>query len=588
MKQNKKILAGLEQLSGTITRFPLTILLLVLIALINGIEINNSFDQYSKLLFTFVLGVFISLVSQVIYERFFDNSGIRKLLMAGTIIITAGYYFIISSKDIFTTVFTIRMGAVWFVLLIAFLWIPTIKSSFSFNESFLALFKAFFLAVFYSSVLFIGVSLIIMAIDLLIVTVNGDTIPHVANLIFCIFATIYLLSNLPLFNYDKEGEVAQEQEIQVSVSKFLKNLISYVIIPITAVFTLVLLLYVIMNITGKFWTDNMLEPMLVSYSITVIIVYLLASNIQNNFANIFRNLFPKVLVPIVLFQTIASVLKIGEAGFTHGRYYAILFGVFATIAGILFCFVPVKKNGLIAPILIVLSLLSIVPPVDAFTVSRKSQIRRLEDTLMRNNMLQDGKLSPNTSIVETDREIIISSVQYLNIMGYTEDIVWLSSYANNKDFEKEFGFPQYDYISKDDNTIYLHRESNAVPITGYDIMLHTNLYFSPDEREIGNFVKDDRSYRLVLQNQADDKHSILLFNEENMELLAFDIQEIVDRAITLHEEMESLTLEQASFTQENDVARMTLVVENIHINNYTGSMDEKYVDINTYILVTLK
>lgn len=589
MKQREKLQAGLAQLSDTFVRFPLTILLLVLIALVNGIEIQNHLEQYPKLLFSLIIGVFLSLVSQVIYERFFDKLVARRMLMSGAIILTGVYSLILLWRNDLNTAFSIRNSVIWFILFIAFLWIPTIKRSYSFNESFLAVFKAFFLALFYSGVLFVGVSLIIMAIDMLIVSVDSNTIPHAANLIFGIFATIHLLSALPDFQNGKkrEGGETSERPITVSISKFLETLISYVIIPITAVFTLVLLLYVIINITGSFWTDNLLEPLLVSYSITVILVYLLASNITNHFAINFRRIFPKVLVPIVLFQTIASILKIGEMGVTHGRYYAILFGVFATIAGIIFSIVPIRKNGLIAPILIILAFVSIIPPIDAFTVSRNNQIGRLETSLNRNNMLQDGKISPNATISDQDRDIIISSVQYLNRMGYTDDVAWLSSYAENRNFENTFGFPQFDNPRKD-NTIYLHREAKPIPITGYDIMLHTNLYFSAEEREIGTFEKEGMSFRLMDQIHSDGKRSIVLLDEVNKEILNFDIQEILDRGILL-QGTELMTLEDASFTKENDFARLTLVAENIHIGDYSSdSTQGKRMDMDTYILVTLK
>nr|WP_238321825.1 DUF4153 domain-containing protein [Carnobacterium jeotgali] len=118
------------------------------------------------------------------------------------------------------------------------------------------------------------------------------------------------------------------------------------LIPLTAIFTVILLVYLLQNITGDFWTNNLLEPMLVSYSVTVILVYLLASNIETKSALLFRKIFPKVLVPIVLFQTISSVLKIQETGLTHGRYYVILFGLFAVIAGLIFSILPVKKKWL--------------------------------------------------------------------------------------------------------------------------------------------------------------------------------------------------------------------------------------------------
>ena len=160
--------------------------------------------------------------------------------------------------------------------------------------------------------------------------------------------------------------------------KFLGVLISYILIPLIAVFTLILVVYIIKNIGGEFWTDNLLEPMLVAYAITVILVYILASEIENKFTAFFRKIFPKVLVPIVLFQITSSILSLTDTGVTHTRYYVILFGLFAAIAGILMSFLPVRKNGVIAALLIVFAVVSIVPPVDAFTVSRINQIDMLK------------------------------------------------------------------------------------------------------------------------------------------------------------------------------------------------------------------
>ena len=116
---------------------------------------------------------------------------------------------------------------------------------------------------------------------------------------------------------------------------------------VTAVFTLILGVYIATNIAGDFWRDNLLEPMIVSYSITVILVYILASRLENRFAQLFRKIFPKVLVPIVIFQTIASIMKIGDMGVTHTRYYVIAFGIFAIASGILFSFLPVRKMALL-------------------------------------------------------------------------------------------------------------------------------------------------------------------------------------------------------------------------------------------------
>ncbi len=200
--------------------------------------------------------------------------------------------------------------------------------------------------------------------------------------------------------------------------KFLEILLSYIIIPLTALFTLILLVYMIQNIRGEFWTDNLLEPMLVSYAVTVILVYILVSEIENKFSIFFRKIFPKLLIPIVIFQIIASYITLTDTGITHTRYYVILFGIFAAISGILMSFFPVRKNGIVAGILIIFAAVSIIPPVDAFTISEKSQVNTLEEVLVKNGMLKDNVIIPNASIPNEDKEKITSTVQYLWMMNY--------------------------------------------------------------------------------------------------------------------------------------------------------------------------
>ena len=293
-------------------------------------------------------------------------------------------------------------------------------------------FKSLFNSLFFSGITYAGLSLIILAIDQLLFRVSNTVYPHTANIVFVIFASMYFLSLIPIFpgavddNKDQEQNDFQNETIQKAahVPKFLEVLISYIIVPLIAVFTFILLVYILKNIGGEFWTDNLLEPMLVAYAITVILVYILASEINNSFTKWFRKISPKILVPIVIFQIASSILSVGETGITYGRYYVILFGVFAAIAGVLLSFLPVRKNGIIALLLIVFSAISIVPPVDAFTISRTSQTETLKNVLVKNNMLENNRIKANASISNKDKEIITNAVSYLSMMEYTNKIDW--------------------------------------------------------------------------------------------------------------------------------------------------------------------
>ena len=394
----------LRGLTDAISRYPLTTAFLVIAAIINAIDINNEKDL-SKTLLTLAVGAFLSAVSQVVYERFFSKTSIRFGLMIFVIVLTAGYYLIILPASTLSMEIMIRTSVALFALLFAFIWVPVIKSKISFNNSFMIAFKAFFNSLLFSVVIFGGVALIISAIDLLIFSVDYRAYSHAGNIIFILFAPMYFLSLIPIYPGESNKgpeETKRQTDVVLKAAKcpkFFEILISYIIIPLIAVFTIILLVYIIKNIGGEFWSDNLLEPMIVSYSIFVIVVYLLASELENKFTVLFRKILPKVLVPIVVFQIISSLLSLSETGITHTRYYVILYGLFAAVSGILLSFLPVRKNGSVAALLIIFSIFSIVPPVDAFSISKSSQINLVEKVLLENKMLEEDTITPNSHCI---------------------------------------------------------------------------------------------------------------------------------------------------------------------------------------------
>ena len=93
-------------------------------------------------------------------------------------------------------------------------------------------------------------------------------------------------------------------------------------------------------------------------------------------------------------QLISVGIRLNAYGITESRYYITLFGVFSLLCGIMLSFMPVSKNGRIALLAAGFAILSVVPPVDAFTLSRHSQITRLESMLQAEGILHEGKITP--------------------------------------------------------------------------------------------------------------------------------------------------------------------------------------------------
>lgn len=240
--------------------------------------------------------------------------------MAGAILLTVGYYGAIASAtgDIEASS---KTSVLAFALSIAFVWVPSIKNKISFDQSFMAAFKAFFTSLLFTLVIAIGLSVIILEVDQLIFSLDSNSYMHIWNIILTLFAPVFFLSLIPFYpgksvveTHDQREKVART----VLCPRLLDALISYIVIPLTGIYTIVLLAYVFLNLRKDFWTDNLIEPMLVSYAVVVILVYILACNLDNRFISVFKNVFPKVLIPIVLFQTMASGLKVGEMGVLTG------------------------------------------------------------------------------------------------------------------------------------------------------------------------------------------------------------------------------------------------------------------------------
>lgn len=595
-----------EKLGGlleALSRYQITVIFLVAAAVVNAMAIQQE-EDYTKYLLTFVVGGFLGFTLQAIWERFFHKRSYRVGLMGLCLVLTLGYFLIVRPYTSTNMETWIRTTVALFALFIAFIWVPVIKSEVSFNESFMAAFKAFFNSLLYSGVLFLGITLIITAIDLLLFKVSDKSYMHALNIIGMLFAPIYFLSLIPVYpgvsdkNRAPEELERHREKIKRSCAgpKFLEILLCYIIMPLLSVYTMILVIYIARNITGKFWTDNRLEPMLVGFAIAVILLYILASRLENKFAEWFRKIFPKLLVPIVVFQIIASVLRIQETGITQGRYYVILFGIFAAVSGILLCFIPVRKNGIIAALLIGFSVFSIIPPVDAFTVSRVNQVDRLTAVLVANEMLQNDTVIPNASITQEDKKTISDTVNYLALMEYTKGVPYLGEdFDVYEDFYDTFGFYRYEENPYGQESVYMNLDPQSpIDISDYETFVVANFYAQDgkmvsDDKFICNIEKAGKTYTLS-KEKTPEPGLLRLTDEGGQELIFVKMQDVFDQfdtstGGTYQINKDSMSAAEATYTQENDKAVISLVAMFVAIDK---ASQEQMVNGDFYVLIKIK
>ena len=562
-------------LSVSARRYPVSTFFLVVIAVLIGIEIHGTTYHLAPYINTGVVLAVASAAAQHAYERFFANRGLQmRLGLAGIALMIGGLHFLtIFQLPEYSVEAVSRTGILSVALMVLFIWLPVIKHRNSFEQSLMSNFKNFFQAILYGGVIMLGVAAIITAIDQLLFNLNYRFYSYSADLIFVLFTPIFFLSLAPFFQQEaSQGSDEKEAQLQQKISspKVLEILLSYIVIPLTMVFTVILLAYLVLNIRGEFWTDNLLEPMLVSYSATVIFVTLLTMHIENRFTQWFRKWAPKILIPIVLFQLVASVLTIQQNPMTHQRYFVILYGVFAILAGIALSITRWQKKGIVAGLLVFFLVLSITPPIDAFTISRNSHINHLESTLMKYDMIQNDEVVITTTVSKEDRQKITESLFYLERIGRLDDLTWLpDDFQVYYDwyFERTFGFPLYEYQEPDTVRLFLSL-TEAVELQVGEYQYLTRAILSEGDRDGSLFKREfllqGKQYKLE-QIIIDGLQKIVLTDSVGAVLLEFKPIELYHRMKERAGEKGEINLAEATFVVENTIAKMKIIVESADI-----------------------
>lgn len=593
MKWKQFFKGRMQSLTTAISRFPLTVLFLLLAAIINTLNIQTENVEYVEWMLACFMGALAAAVAQVSYEHFFrEKEKMRYVLFVPAILFALLYYFMIDiESDMFSLKIVVRTVALVFALLMAFIWIPSIKSRLSFSDSFTAGFKSLFTTIMFSIVLGAGILSILSAVNVLLINVDYRLFLHASNIVASLFAPLLFLSYIPVYlpqNESSSEQINQSAEVDeaISVPKTLEVLLTYIVIPLTMVFTIILALYILMNIGRDFWINNLLEPMLVSYAIVVILVMLFIGRLDNKMVVYFRLIFPKILFLIVLLQTVASVIQISEKGLTIGRYYVILFGVFAIIASIIFSIWPKQKNGLVAAVLIVFSLISITPPVDAFTVSKNGQIAFLEATLRNNGMLTGNELQPRSDLPENEQRKIVETVNDLEQNGNIKEVSFLpDGYQTSTDFESAFGFDPYNdgTIIEEYSYYYFEwTEETMVNVSDYQQMIKVQFdtLNNSSNETVQTIEIEGNTYQLETQ-EAEDDLILVLKDQENGEIIQTNVTKALEEIEPSSDfNQADLTFEQAFIENENTTAIVDTLVMQLNDNNDQGYSGELFVFVS--------
>lgn len=592
-----KVMERLEQqLNNTIQavgRYPLAFSFILSLTIANMVIIESNDSAMYQFSYTFVIGILFSLVFEHLYERFYIQIKVRLLLMWGALILTLGYFFLQRWPEFMSIQVGIRTSVIVLMSLLLMIWIPTIQSEFRFSQNVFAIFKNFFIALLYSIVLAIGISLIIALINALLFTTDGDVFLHFLNLIASLFFPSLFLSMMPVYIGARDQKLQKKDQVKkknnlmslTTTTPIFDRLLSYIIIPLTTIYSGIILIYIAINITGDLWSEVLLEPLLVSFTVVVLLVYILSLEVETKMAALFARVYPKVLLPIVLFQTIASIVKLTDTGVTYGRYFAILFGVFGTIMAIVYGFLSREKMGWIAPIFVVFGLISITPPIDAFSVSFYSQKASLETILEDNNMLTEGEVIANPDLADQGKEEITQYVNQFEQLNQLEKIDYLPEDLMAPGvFKKTFGFaPVYQYDRGPNQfgfSVYVDlNDQQAINISGYDHILMNYVEATMADKTT---TLEYNNQRYELQTTANEEtFRFSLVDDSGNVLVTFDGSKMFTD-LSDNEHRREISVDDATYTAESDQAKVTLIIQNLYYDDHYYANFFTLIDIKDH------
>jgi hypothetical protein len=153
-------------------------------------------------------------------------------------------------------------------------------------------------------------------------------------------------------------------------------------------------------------------------------------------------------------------------------------------------------------------------------------------------------------------------------MEYTKNITWLPDHFNaDADFYRTFGFKEYQDQRMIDQSVYVGLEPSAsVSISGYDTFVQTeiNSFDKGSNGTIRVFDKRGQEYTLM-RDFSDGQIELNLIGANNQKLISFNTQEIFDRFSDYQTTKGQLSVKEATFTKENDRAKIKIVVQSVGI-----------------------
>ena len=527
MKLKEKFKNLFPDMKKGIERFPVTVIFGLILFIVTIFSIEGSYYKLETWIEYLIIAIPFSATVELIREKYFENKN-RKFFRAinffGTIL------FIFVSKMFFKNYFAgeiINITATILIFYVLFYLIPIVYRNENREKYLQSVVGNQIITIGFALVLFLGLSAIVGTIDVLLINLPNTI--YFDNFVFSasVFGVIFFVSRL-------KGK--DESLENYSLPKIVEVLICYILIPLILIYTAILYLYFAKIIFTLKMPKGVVSHLVLWYTAFSLFIIIMVTPItfKNKFAKFYKKFFPMISVPLILLALFSINERIFQYGITENRYLVVILVIWLLFNMILYIVKNDVKWVLISYIFAIL--IAVFSPFNLVTVSINSQNKRLERLLIKNGIIQNGKITnKNDKVSIKSKNEIMSVIDYF--YNNTSELKWKKikilgkTYEKPEDFMKVIGandfWRSYESIDNQEKGVISEislKMNDGIKMTeakGYDYLIYDfSVSYLLDANETKEF--DNENYKVVLKN----KNLMIKNIQKNIEVLNIDLNKI--------------------------------------------------------------
>lgn len=571
-------------------RFPASIFSAIIISIISIIRISMDWElqqSYSFLFdsvqLSFLLGAILSMAIVVYLEVKLNRD--RKSFVIGNILgilislisfLLLYYLSPVTSEDglkYISNMGNARIFVSIFISSIAFIYfISKSEKIDSFSDSFFIVHRAYIVSLLYGIVIMIGVSGVLSAFQALVYRGMSFKIYQYIGVLIGFLTYTVFLGYFPNFVSGKEIEEIENIKEQ---PRFIFVLFGFILVPIMIALTMVLLIWSFRVLFSQIEVSfNQLSSIASSYIIFGIWLHIMLESHNTKIANFYKKAYPFTAILVLGFQFWALIGQIGKFGIKTAEYSFMMIWIFGAISIILLLFYEFRKNNGYRKIAILAGIISIIwvsPILGYEDLTFNSQIKRLENLLVKEEILINGQIiSIARDIDKLKKAEITDAVDFIADSDKKNIPNWFNREFKEEDkFKDTFGFEKTYGIYEDSNEYTgqnFRLSTDVIDISDYSLTLNLDLNMIMEEGI--KFQWENNNYEII-HSQTELGIPKITVKLERDVIIEQDLEEYLVELSSKSRGSEygfqELPFEDMNLILEDENISMILVFENIDI-----------------------